>query len=109
MNSKKGDTKVAGWSTGKLILIVYGLFTLCFLALILPISFVPEPLGLYVTYALSVCIGLALVIFGTSIGCALYEVNRRLGSSFGYNFTVWIMRIIGLLLILTPLLFTFVY
>lgn len=110
MNSKKYETKVASWGTVKLILTVYGLFILCFLALILPISFVPEPLGLYITYSLAVCIGLVLVIFGTSIGYAFYEANRRLDYRwFGIGFTVWIMRIVGVLLILTPLLFTFVY
>lgn len=121
MSSKKRDIKVISWSTGKLMLLTWGPYTLFFLVLFSAVLFVSDPLRLYIVSGFEACCGIALVIYGTVIGGSLYEANRRLnkvvmtkiwrmkapeverrllkmevGIPYGYNFHVWITRIIGI-------------
>ena len=106
--------RAASWSSGKLYLVVYGLFILVF-GILITIIQVSSILSLIIL----AIVGVAVLVFASPIGLSIYEANRRsliwlwknlwrmqpaeiekkhFGAwniPYGYKFNVLIIRVIG--------------
>ncbi len=130
------QNKFNNWKTGKLLLMTYGVFIILFSIMIIPLAFF-STVGIYISLIMEALTGLASIVFGTTIGSALYEGNRRSqvwlmknlwrmkeaeikkrllqmetvfwGIPSGYNFHILITRIIGIGLITLPIFFWFLF
>jgi hypothetical protein len=130
MDKESHQDRAKKWSTGKLILITYGIFIIVLLILSFSLS-ANNVWGGYIFPTVSGCLGILLLIFSSIIGSFFGESGRRIkdfldtkvykrneeqmiirstglrGGFYSDNSNIWAVRIVGALLIISVILMIF--